>query len=80
MWLFEISSVWRLGEGKTLVRQVDKVLGVTHLEGVPDVTPDPSEDVPKTLALNLFDIDPSTKLERPVRVDLNLDQLEDTEE
>jgi len=48
---------------------------------VPEMTPNvTSEVVPETLALNLFDIDPYAEPERPLHIDLDLDQLEDSEE
>ena len=63
-----------------MVRQVDKVLEVTRPEVVPEVTHDASRVASETLALNLFNIEPHTEPEKPIRIDLDLDQLEDAEE
>jgi hypothetical protein len=63
-----------------MVRHVSKILDVRHPEVVPKVTHDTPRVASETLALNLFDIDPYTEPERPKRLDLNLDQLEDDEE
>jgi len=63
-----------------MVKQVGKILEVTRPEVVPKVTNDTPTVASETLALNLFDIDPHTEPERPIRIDLNLDQLEDVEE
>jgi hypothetical protein len=62
-----------------MVRQVDKLTEVRHPEGVPNVPREPPKAVPETLVLNLFDIDPHIELEKPRRIDLDLDQLEDEE-
>jgi len=63
-----------------MARQVGKVLQVVP-EMVPEVTRNvTSEVVSETLALNLFDIDPYAEPERPLHIDLDLDQLEDSEE
>ena len=63
-----------------MVRQVDKVLEVKHSGVVPEVAHDAPGVVRETLVLKLFDIDTYTEPERPVRIDLDLDQLEDAEE
>jgi len=63
-----------------MVKQVGKILEVTRPKGVPKVTHDTPRVASENLALNLFDIDPRTEPERPIRIDLNLDQLEDAEE
>ena len=63
-----------------MVRQVNKVLEVTHQEVVPKVAPDAPRVASETLVLNLFDIDPHTEPERPIHIDLDLHQLEDAEE
>jgi hypothetical protein len=62
-----------------MVRQVDKLIGVRNPEGVPKVPHEAPKAVPETLVLNLFDIDPYIEPERPRRIDLDLDQLEDEE-
>ena len=62
-----------------MVRQVDKVLEVTHPEVVRKVANETPKVVPKTLVLNLFDMDPYIEPEKPIRIDLDLDQLEEEE-
>jgi len=62
-----------------MVRQVNKVIEVRHPEVVPKVSNEAPKAVPETLVLNLFDIDPYIEPERPRRIDLDLDQLEDEE-
>ena len=62
-----------------MVRQVDKVLEVTHPEVVPKVAHEVPKVVPETLVLSLFDLDPYIEPERPIHIDLDLDQLEDEE-
>ncbi len=52
---------------------------VRHPEVVPKVPHEAPKAVPETLVLNLFDIDPYIEPERPRRIDLDLDQLEDEE-
>ncbi|MDH5419487.1 MAG: hypothetical protein OEY47_04350 [Candidatus Bathyarchaeota archaeon] len=52
---------------------------VRHPEVVPKVSNEAPKAVPETLVLNLFDIDPCIEPERPRRIDLDLDQLEDEE-
>ena len=63
-----------------MVRQVDKVLEATRPEVVPKVVPNSTRVASETLVPNLFNIDPYTEPERPIRIDLDLDQLEDAEE
>lgn len=64
-----------------MARQVSKVLQVTRPEVVPKVVPDVSpKAVFETVALNLFDIDPYAEPETPLNIDLDLDQIEDSEE
>jgi len=58
-----------------MARQVTR-LEVTHKMG-PDVSP---KDVSETVALNLFDIDPYAESESPLNIDLDLDQIEDSDE
>ena len=60
-----------------MVRQVNKVIEVRHPEVVPKVSHEAPKAVPETLVLNLFDIDPYIEPERPIHIDLDLDQLED---
>jgi len=62
-----------------MVRQVEKVIEVRHLEVVPKVSNEASNAVSETLMLNLFDIDPYIESEKAGRIDLDLDQLEDEE-
>jgi hypothetical protein len=60
-----------------MVRQVDKVLKVTRPEVISKVAHEAPKFVPETLVLSLFDIDPYIEPERPIHIDLDLDQLED---
>jgi hypothetical protein len=62
-----------------MVRQVDKNLEVKRLEVVPEVVSNSPRVASETLAPNLFNIDPYIEPERPIRIDLDLDQLEDDE-
>ena len=62
-----------------MVRQVNKVLASTRPEVVPEVVSNSPKVASEILVPNLFDIDPYTEPERPIRIDLDLDQLEDTE-
>ena len=62
-----------------MVRPVDKVMEVRHPEVVPKVSNEVPKAVPETVVLNLFDIDPYIEPEKPRRIDLDLDQLEDEE-
>lgn len=82
--LFELQFgtflAWRLGEGKAMVRHVDKVLETTRPEVFRKVVPNSPRVPSETLMPLLFDIDPPIEPERPVRINLDLDQLEDTEE
>jgi len=64
-----------------MARQVSKVLRVTRSEVVTEVAPDVSpEAVFEAVVLNLFDIDPYAEPESPLNIDLDLDQIEDSEE
>ena len=64
-----------------MAKQVSKVLQVTHSEVVPKMVPDVSpEAVFETVVLNLFDIDPYAEPESPLNIDLDLHQIEDSEE
>lgn len=64
-----------------MARQVSKVLQVTHPEVVPEVASDISPKAAfETAALNLFDLDPHAEPESPLNIDLDLDQIEDSEE
>jgi hypothetical protein len=62
-----------------MVRQVDKLIGVRNPEVIPKVSHEAPKVVPEILVLNLFDIDPYIEPERPHRIDLDLDQLENEE-
>jgi hypothetical protein len=64
-----------------MARQVSKVLQVTRSEVVPEVAPDVSpKAVFESVVLNLFDIDPYAEPESPLNIDLDLDQIEDSED
>jgi len=60
-----------------MAKQASKVLQVTHPEVAPDAPP---KAVFETVALNLLDIDPNAEPESPLNIDLDLDQIEDSEE
>ncbi len=60
-----------------MVRIVNKVLEVTNPEVSSKVAHKAPKVVPETLVLSLFDIDPHIETERPIHIDLDLDQLED---
>jgi len=64
-----------------MAKQIGKTLEVTHPKVIPKVAPDlASKMVHETVALNLFDIDPYAEPESLLHIDLDLDQLEDSEE
>jgi hypothetical protein len=64
-----------------MAKQVSKVLQVTCPEVTPEVTPNVVPEVKsETIMLNLFDIDPNPELKSRQHIDLDLDQLEDSEE
>jgi len=64
-----------------MAKQIGKTLEVTHPKVAPKVAPDlASKMVHETVALNLFDIDPYAEPESLLHIDLDLDQLEDSEE
>ncbi len=61
-------------------RRVDKLLEATHPEAGPKVVHNSPRVASKTSAPNLFDLDPCKEPERPIRIELDLDQLEDAVE
>jgi len=68
-----------------MAKQVSKVLPVTHPEVIPELVPELAPEVApevnrETIMLNLFDIDPYPELKSSQHIDLDLDQLEDSEE
>jgi hypothetical protein len=64
-----------------MARQVSKVFQVTRSKVVPEVAPDVSpKAVFESVVLNLFDIDPYAEPESPLNIDLDLDQIEDSED
>ena len=64
-----------------MAKQVGKVLQVTRPEVNPEVVPDvPPKTVSETVMLTLFDIDPYAEPESPLNIDLDLDQIEDSED
>jgi hypothetical protein len=64
-----------------MARQASKVLQVPRSEVVPEVTPDASpKAVFESVVLNLVDIDPYAEPESPLNIDLDLDQIEDSED
>jgi len=60
-----------------MVKQASKVLQVTRPEVASDAPP---KAVFETVALNLFDMDPYAEPESPLNIELDLDQIEDSEE
>jgi hypothetical protein len=64
-----------------MAEQVGKILQVRHSEVDPELASDalPNE-VAETIALNLFNIDPQAEPESPLNIDLDLDQIEESEE
>jgi len=60
-----------------MAKQVSKVLQVRCSEVASNVSPNA---VFETVVLNLFDIDPQAEPESPLNIDLDLDQIEDSEE
>ena len=76
---FEIFLTLRLGDERAMVRPVNKVLQVTPPEVISKVAHEAPKVVPETLLLSLFDIDPYIETEKPINIDLDLDQLEDEE-
>jgi len=64
-----------------MAKQVSKVLQVRRSEVDPEVASNVSSNaVFETVVLNLFDIDPQAEPESPLNIDLDLDQIEDSEE
>lgn len=63
-----------------MVRQVDKVLNVAHPEVVPKVAHELPKVATENLLTSLFDLDPYTKPERSIHIELDLDQLEEGNE
>jgi len=64
-----------------MAKQVSKVLQVRRSEVDPEVASGVSPNaVFETVVLNLFDIDPQAEPESPLNIDLDLDQIEDSEE
>ncbi len=62
-------------------RPASKVLQVTRHEVIPELTPDVAPEVnSETITLNLFDIDPYLESKSLQHIDLDLDQIEDSEE
>ena len=63
-----------------MVRNMEKLLKIERSQGVPKLNPDTIEVVPNPLDLELINIDPYTEPRTTIHIDLELDQIEDTEE
>ncbi len=63
-----------------MVRNMEKLLKIECPKRVPKLNSNIIEVVPKTLDLDLINIEPYTEPGTTVRIDLELDQLEDPEE
>ena len=63
-----------------MVRNVEKLLKIECPKGVPKLKTETVEVVPKTIGLDLVDIEPYTESGITVCIDLDLYQLEDPEE
>ena len=62
-----------------MVKIMDKILKIEPPKRICELSLDPLE-IPKTLALNLVDIESWNDSKIEVKVDLGLDQIEDYEE
>ena len=63
-----------------MVRNMEKLLKIEGPKGVPKLKTETVEVVPKTVGLDLINIEPYTEPKVTVHIDLELDQLEDPEE
>lgn len=63
-----------------MVRPVNKNVEATRPEVVPEVVSNLPKFASEPIIPNLIDIEIYTEPERPIHIDLDLDQLEDTEE
>ena len=63
-----------------MVRNIEKLMKIERPKEVSKLNPDTVEVVPKTLSLDLLDIDPYPEQRIAVHIDLKLDQIEDPEE
>ena len=63
-----------------MVRNIEKLLKIESLKGVPKLKTDTVEVVPNILAIDLVDIEPYAEPRVTVNIDLGLDQLEEPEE
>ena len=63
-----------------MVRNIEKLMKIERPKEVSKLNPDTVEVVPKTLSLDLLDIDPHPEQRIAVHIDLKLDQIEDPEE
>ena len=63
-----------------MVRNVEKLLKIECSKGVPKLKTETIEVVPKTVGLDLVNIEPHAEPGITVCIDLDLDQLEDAEE
>ena len=63
-----------------MVRNMEKLLKIECPKGVPKLKAQTIEFVPKSLGLDLINIEPYTEPKVTIHIDLELDQLEDHEE
>ena len=63
-----------------MARNIEKLLKIESLKGVPKLKTDTVEVVPNILAIDLVDIEPYAEPRVTVNIDLGLDQLEEPEE
>lgn len=63
-----------------MVRNMEKLMKIECPKGVPKLKTETIQVVPETLGLNLTNIEPYIEPRTTVHIDLELDQLETTEE
>lgn len=63
-----------------MVRDMEKFLKIECPKGVPKLKGEMIQVVPETIGLDLINIEPRTEPRITVHIDLDLDQLEETEE
>jgi hypothetical protein len=63
-----------------MVRNMDKILKIECPKRVPKIQTETIQIIPKSLNLNLTNIEPSIEPGIAVHIDLKLDQLEDPKE
>ncbi len=63
-----------------MVKNMEKLLKIECPKGVPKLETETIQVIPETLGLDLINIEHCTEPRTTVHIDLELDQLEDTEE